>query len=121
MGVAEELETLRADVPGCAVIAFADLQTRIVLVSSSEGAARRETLDSLCAGAVALFEAAARAGEPEADIALRSHGGMTEIALRDSERMDEALCAICTPGTDVSAYLARAREVLHAIVREGGA
>jgi hypothetical protein len=121
MGVEEDLHTLRADFPGCTVIAYADLDTRIVLVSSSEGAARRDTLDGLCAGAVDLFAAAERAGEASADTVMRSHGGRIEVSLRDPERRDDALCAICQPGTDLGGYLSRAREVLRALGQEGGA
>ena len=119
MGVEDQLQALRADFPGCAIVAFADLGTRIVLVSASEGTARRDTLDGLCAGAVELFTAAQAAGEEGADLVLRSHLGKIELALRDPASADEALCAICAPETDVDGFIERARAVLNDLGQDG--
>lgn len=125
MGVEDELEALRADFPGCAVIAFADLDTRLVLVSSGESAARRDTLDRLCAGAVELFAMAERAGVTAPDTVLRSEAGRIEVSLRDPNSPNDALCAICAMETDLGGYLSRARDVLRTLgdsgAQEGGA
>ncbi|MEM0934690.1 MAG: hypothetical protein AAF646_03765 [Pseudomonadota bacterium] len=120
MGVEDELGALRAAFPGCSIIAFADLEARIVLVSSSASTARRDTLDGMCSSAVAMFAAAERAGEHAADTVLRSQNGSLEVALRDPVRRDDALCAICAPETDLDGYLLRARAVLDALAQEGG-
>ena len=39
--------------------------------------------------------------------------------MRDPERRDDALCAVCSPETDLDGYLTRARAVLSSLAAEG--
>ncbi len=119
MGVQDELDDLRAGFPGCSLVAFADLGAQIVLVSSSAETARRDTLDSLCRGAVSLFEAASAGHEPDMDTALRYQGGTVEVYVRDPDRSEDALCAQCSPDTDLTGFLAAARTAITALAGEG--
>lgn len=51
MNIAERLETIRQAVPGCALVAFGDLGSKLVLRSSSTVQHPQEYLDQLCAQA----------------------------------------------------------------------
>ncbi len=51
MNIAERLETIRQTTPGCELIAFGDLGTRLVLRSSAVSQPPQEYLDQLCAQA----------------------------------------------------------------------
>ncbi len=51
MNIAERLDTMRQAAPGCDLIAFGDLGTRLVLRSSATTQPPQEYLDQLCAQA----------------------------------------------------------------------
>lgn len=51
MNIAERLDTMRRATPGCDLIAFGDLGTRLVLRSSAVSQPPQEYLDQLCAQA----------------------------------------------------------------------
>lgn len=55
MDIAGRLKALREATPGCALVAFGDLGTRLVLRSSAAGQHRQEYLDQLCAQAAHGF------------------------------------------------------------------
>ncbi len=118
MSVQEDLEELRTSFDGCSLLAFADLGAQIVLVSSSAETARRDALDGLCRSAVALFDAAGKAHEPDADTALHCSGGTIEIYLRSPQQREDALCALCTTDTDVDGFLRAARKILVSLTQE---
>jgi len=48
MNLAARLETMRQGVPGCTLVAFGDLGTRLVLRCSAEFSPPQEFLDELC-------------------------------------------------------------------------
>lgn len=48
MNLAARLETMRQGVPGCTLVAFGDLGTRLVLRCSAETSPPQEILDELC-------------------------------------------------------------------------
>jgi len=55
MDIASRLNALRETSPGCALVAFGDLGTRLVLRSSAAGQQPQEYLDQLCAQAAHGF------------------------------------------------------------------
>jgi hypothetical protein len=55
MDIAGRLSALRESTPGCALVAFGDLGTRLVLRSSAAGQQPQEYLDQLCAQAAHGF------------------------------------------------------------------
>jgi hypothetical protein len=70
MNISQALESLRSTFPGCSLVAFGDLTTRVVLRSSHDGSYRREHLDELCsqaAGCFAVMDHAVQTGNPRAD------------------------------------------------------
>lgn len=118
MSVQDDLEELRTAFDGCSLLAFADLGAQIVLVSSSAETARRDALDGLCRTAVALFHIAGKAEESDTDTALNCAGGNVEVYLRDPERREDALCALCSVETDIDGFLRAARKMLTSLAQE---
>jgi len=107
-----QIDDLRASHPGCSLVAFADVEAGLVLLSSAAHVARREVLDSLCEKAVGLLTATAPAFDPTPDTAIRATSDGVEIVLRDPTRPSDALCAVLTPDGDLDAYMRAARTVL---------
>lgn len=126
MGVEDELNGLRHAVDGCELVAFADIGVPLVLVSSTEGTARRDTLDGLCAEAIQLFDQG-QIGDPallsQSDTAISASANGMHIFLRGPDDPNETICAICAPGTDVGHYLSQARAAMTRMVsgEQGGA
>ena len=113
MGIQEDLDSLRKDVPGCEVVAYADIDAGLVLVASSDSSPRRELLDELCGVAVRHFAKAAYPGLEAPDMALeRSHNKPVQVFLRNLTEPTEVVCAICKPDTDLDAYITNARDLL---------
>lgn len=74
MNISQALDTLRSSFPGCSLVTFGDLATRVVLRSSHDRSYRREHLDELCsqaAGCFALMDRAALAEGSRNDCAAR--------------------------------------------------
>lgn len=116
MSVTDELDSLRQAVEGCQLVAYADIDAGLVLVSSSATRASREVLDSLCAEAAGVFAAADMGDEADglttADIGLSLSGDSTRLFLRDVNEGSDAICIVCDPQTDVDLLLTRARTSL---------
>jgi hypothetical protein len=120
MTITDELDAVRAAVPGCVAVAYADLSSGLVLCVSSARRQNREALDALCATASDLLDGAAsgaaagavgEAGEA-IDEAVSLSPGATFAFLRSSLDPVEALCCIGTPDVDIEALLAEARGAL---------
>ena len=67
MTVADCLEALRSDIPGCQVAAFGDVAARLILKASHDATVPREKLDGLCAEAARCFAMTEGTGDPKAD------------------------------------------------------
>lgn len=123
MGVAEELQKLRQSEAGCRLVAFADIDAQLVLVSDSAETARRETLDSLCASATRIFEAS-QTGTGDvltgADTAVEVAGSEMQIFLRNTADPTDVICCICAADTDAVQFITTARQALNDIASEGG-
>ncbi len=66
MTVADCLEALRSDIPGCQVAAFGDVAARLILKASHDATVPREKLDGLCAEAARCFAVTEGIGTPKA-------------------------------------------------------
>lgn len=119
--VVDELNSLRKAVPGCDVVAFADLSTQMVLVTSSDRSIPREEMDALSAEGSAVLgrskDGPLGLGRPGSAVVATSTG--LRIFLRASAEPSDALCCIAKSDLDVAAFLAQARPCLDRISGDG--
>ncbi len=123
MGLTEELDDLRASLPGCRFIVFADLSSRMVLCASAEVPLPQENYDALCTSAADLFSS------PAFGLAFRKLGAKdgvgaeailadalgTQIFVFGTQSSDDALCFQCGPEIDLVALIDAARPVVDRI------
>ena len=104
MDIPGQLEALRHSVPGCTLVAFADLRTRLVLCVSAAKSRSQERLDELCFQAAECFEngdtLATSLGVDEADSHMRTNSVVltpveTRVFIRPPDGDGEALCCVC--------------------------
>lgn len=115
--VVDELDRLRASFAECGTIAFADLSTQMVLVTDSAADLPREALDRLC-GEASLMLGAGKSpapGHTDGTTAVVSQAEGLRIFMRASDVPSDALCCVCAPGLDLTAFLADARACLDRI------
>ncbi len=120
MSVAEILDECRTAVSGCQLVAFIDLDSKMVLSVSAQSKQRQERLDTLGTMASAFLPL------PDDDIAkCLSHDGamppqaavlltMTETTafVRSQAEPREALCCSCAPNASVDSIIEAARMIL---------
>lgn len=104
MDIPGQLEALRHSVPGCTLVAFADLRTRLVLCVSAAKSRSQERLDELCFQAAESFEnsdmLAASLGTAKAASHARTSSVVltpveTRVFIRPPDGDGEALCCVC--------------------------
>ncbi|MCE8008129.1 hypothetical protein [Aestuariivita sp.] len=121
MSIADELDMLRATVPGCTLVAFGDLNARIVLCASAAQKPPQEDLDALClsasgaldggfAGSVAAFLGGSRLTQ-----AVTLGSGEIRLFLRSHLDSADALFCTFTDQTDIRDMLDAGRRTLHRI------
>ena len=115
--VGDELDALRGKYEGCTAIAFADLSTKMILVTDSESNLPREALDSLCAEAALLLGAKGKPvlADSPVDIASVAIAGQLRVFLRSEQEPNDVLCCICGPVMDADAFVADAQVCLSVI------
>jgi hypothetical protein len=116
---ADSLKSLIEDHPALRAVVFADLSTRMVLVSESRVQMLREALQALCQRAAETLTAVdSDPLDPEtacdAAISLREDG--LGVFLRVPGAPNDALCCVCEPTIDLDAFLEDARACLDGIV-----
>ncbi len=120
MGIAEQLNGVRRDFPGCRVAAFADLSSRLVLFTSADARLPQDRLDAFCARAGALFTGpagqagAALLGAP-VERAVVPDGDAVFVFVRSPDEPDEAVICQCDADTDPAALSARIAQELAAL------
>ena len=121
MAIADEINNLREEFDGCTLVAFADLTSKMVLLTSSRKKIPQENLDYLCAEAAIMFKGAtARLNKDAAPItALVADGAHTNIYLRNAADADDVLCCVCGPDVDLTAFLTSAQARLDQIMPGG--
>lgn len=129
MDIAARLDSLRRNAPGCALIAFGDISTGLILCTSSDRKPPQERLDRLCRTAQELLNGAAgtsaeialgRAPGSGIDEAIAFNGDMVEVFLRSPAVATDALCCVCAAEMDVESLIERARDSLGEIGGQTG-
>jgi predicted regulator of Ras-like GTPase activity (Roadblock/LC7/MglB family) len=120
MGIAEQLNAMRADFPACRAATFADLSSGLVLFTSAVSRMPQERLDALSAQAQALLAgAAARAGEAllgaPVEHAVVSDAEGLVVLVRSPVEPGEAMICHCDADIDLGAFAARAARELSAL------
>lgn len=121
MNISAQLDGLRMAVSGCSLVAFGDLDARLVLRASSDKPRPQEQLDELCSQAAGfLSDAAGNAvmtrvfGEPgdaptEA-IVLTSDD--VRVFVRSPGPQADVVCCLCDSAMDAEGAIIAARRVL---------
>jgi hypothetical protein len=120
MGIADQLNALRADFPACRVATFADLSSGLVLFTSAASRMPQDRLDALSGRARALLSGpAAEAGAHLLGAAVvhavASDADGIVVLVRSPVEPDEAMICHCDPEIDVQALAARAARELAAL------
>ncbi|WP_413718020.1 hypothetical protein [Silicimonas sp. MF1-12-2] len=126
MDVTETLDAMRSELPGCSLIAFTDLGSKLVLCSSSAGKPAQEELDSLSELAQTVLdgivaEGAAPVlengdGDRRAGTAMLLSGTDAKVFLRAPGDAAEALVCVCAPEADLRKVVDCGRSALDTIV-----
>lgn len=126
MDVTDKLDALRSDLPGCHLVAFTDLGSKLVLCTSSAAKPGQEELDHLSELAhVALDGALAEGAAPvlaDGDGDRRAGAAMlvsehdAKVFLRAPGEAAEALICVCAPGVDLRKVVDCGRSTLNDIV-----
>lgn len=112
---ADALKSLVESYPALRAVAFADLSTRMVLVSESRTPMLREAFQALCLHGGALLTAVdSDPIDPDTacDAAISVDTEGMSVFLRVPGAPDDALCCLCDPTVEVDAFLADARACL---------
>lgn len=123
--MSEELAALRDRVPGCSVVAFADLSTGMVLASSTAEKTTQERLDALCAAGRDMLkgDAARHMAEGFCEaaprVAIHACAGNLNCFIQAPRPAEEALCCVVSPQTPLSELLDAAALLLQRTVSEG--
>ena len=121
MSVADELDKLRATLPGCTLVAFGDLNARIVLCASASEKRPQEQLDALCMAASDTLDgthadplAKALGGERLTE-AVTVGSGQVHLFLRSHLDVSDALFCTFADQTDIEEMVDAGRKTLHRI------
>ncbi len=113
MTIADCLDALRSDIPGCQVAAFGDIAAHLILKASHDASVPREVLDRLCAEAADCFATAQGLEEsgnvPQSSVVLTTLD--MRIYLRAPERAD-FLCLLCPLDSNPDLVLPKGKAVL---------
>lgn len=118
MTVTETLDLLRRDLPGCTLVAYGDLDARLVLASSAAVHHPREVLDALCLAADTCLGgpgarvAAQALGLPRRTRATVLRDGRLSLFLRTEDEGSDALFCVFDGPTDAGASAMRAEKTL---------
>lgn len=124
MSILGQLDTLRQDVPGCSLVAFADLRTRLVLSVSADTSRPQEQLDEMCFQAANCFEdcdtlvTALNTEEQGVDMCTDTivlTPGETRVFIRNPDGEGEAICCICQPTTKTDDLAQKSLQTLQQI------
>ncbi len=126
MDITAELDAMRADVQGCALVAYTDLSSQLVLCTSSASKPVQEEMNALSQaaglaldGAFAESAAPSWGGEPAAQVAVLMTGSDARLFLRSPANPVEALVAVCAPDIDLEQAVAQAHATLERIGQQG--
>ncbi len=125
MSVTDALDALRSELPGCALVAYADLKSKLVLSSSAVGQTGQEELDTQSNAAQLLLDGvvaegagavwSATAPDAPADVAMLLTGQTARVFIRASGDAPETLICVCAPDSDLAAVVAKGRQTLSVV------
>jgi len=115
--VVDELDALRDTQDACRTIAFADLSTRMILVTDTASNLPREALDALCRQAATMLGTRSKVvlGVRPSQTALLANKSSVRVFLRSPDEPNDVLCCVCTPNVDLDKFIASASECLNRI------
>lgn len=115
--IADEFDALREEFEGCTALAFADLSTKMILVTDNASNLRREVLDDLCEEAALLLGSRGQPalGTKPSEMVIVTNTTQMRIFLRATQEPNDILCCICTPKIDVAHFVDGARACLERI------
>lgn len=120
---ADSLKALSDSHAACRTVVFADLTTRMVLLSESRTVLHREAQQALAMrGGRLLSVMDGDVPDPETAWDTAYSIGPDEIAifLRVPDAPTDALCCLCAPDIDLESFAADARGCLNRLVGVGG-
>lgn len=109
--IAVALDRLRAAQAGCALVAFGDLGTRLVLRTSAEKTQPQEFLDRICEQAVQTFALCDSAGSGANHATVVSQKD-TRLFVRCKGNGSDFLCCVCDGDDDLEDFAASAKTML---------
>lgn len=118
MTLVEQLDSLRAAAPGCGLVAFGDLNTRLVLRTSARAPWPQERLDELCAQAARCFAStdtgalADHFGGARQTEAVLLEPDSLRLFLRAPKDESDLLCVVCDTVGDYERVAPLARDMV---------
>lgn len=125
MDITAELDAMRAGVKGCALVAYTDLTSQLMLSTSSVSKPVQEEMNALAQAAqVSLDGGFADSASPSwggtpPELAVLMTGSDARMFLRSPDNPAEALVCVLAPDTDLDAVVTQARETLQKIAARG--
>jgi len=115
--VVDELDKLLEGNEGCRTVAFADLSTRMILVTDTWSNLPREVLDRVCAQAAILLgvDGKATLGDMPAKLALAADQSSVHLFIRAEDEPNDVLCCVCNVDVNVNELMVRAQDCLQRI------
>jgi len=111
--VQDALNALCDDFNGCETLAYADLSSRMVLVTNTKTPESQDTLNILCQEANLLLE--------HGNSAMSGTAGQMHVFIRSEDEPSDALCCICTMDVDFARLLPAMQVCLATISDDGSA
>lgn len=111
----DHIHALRAEIPGCRLVAFGDVQTRLMLKASHGAEVRREKLDQLSEEAAFCFEMSDItdcAGQGRNHVLVLTLEDM-RVFVRSAANTSDFLCLVCDLQSDPDILSALGQQALH--------
>ena len=125
MDITAELDAMRADVQGCALVAYTDLTSQLVLCTSSASKPAQEETNALSKAAQLALDGsyAESAGSvwgstAPAEVSVLMTGADARLFLRSPSNPSEALMCVCAPDIDLESAVTQARATLQRIAEQ---
>ncbi len=120
MTFSDQIHALRAEISGCRLVAFGDVQTRLMLKASHGADVRREVLDQLCDEAASCFDMIDIAGD---EVQGSKHATILtsqdmRIFVNSPTNTSDFLCLICDLQSDPERLIAIGQKALHKLTVE---
>lgn len=109
--VQNALNALCDQFDGCETLAYADLSTRMVLVTNTKTPESQDTLNALCQEANLLLE--------KGNCAMSGTVGQLHLFVRATNEPSDALCCICSGEADVAELIPALQSCLDTIGDDG--